>query len=347
MLQKNLKNLINSIGYDISKFSDIDNSLSKINNVKVSSRPKICLDLIKRYPNIPHYYLILAETLHLLCNDDKFYYLDLYGKIRNQWLIETKLDLLNLDFVWQGVFTGSLGNHYGAENLINSHRAKLKKQKNIFCLMGSNKPRNKTLYNFFNRYINFIEDDFLCANLRSLEKLLVLPLGLCLPMDNSCPFLDLASNITQNNLKDLNLKSNLFDSTDNILEEGHDILNKINITRDDWFVTLHMREPTYRGETYKNNNSNWRNVRIEDYIESIENITSKGGYVFRMGDNQSSRLPKIKGLIDYAHSEIKSDYMDVFLGAKSKFCIATSSGFYHIPMLFGKPVIFGGESSET
>ena len=32
--------------------------------------------------------------------------------------------------------------------------------------------------------------------------------------------------------------------------------------------------------------------------------------------------------------------MDVFLGAKSKFCIATSSGFYHIPLLFGKPIVF-------
>ncbi len=335
-----LKNLINSFGYNIEKISNINYLIFKINNTKIQERPKICLEFIKKYPNIPHFYLIMGETLNSLCDDEKFYYFNKYGSVRNEWLKETQLDLLNMEFVSNIYFTGSLGNHYGVENLINSHRSKLKTKKTIFSLIGKKKPRNKTLYNFFKKYVNFIEDEDLSLSLRSFESLIGLPLGYCLPMDNCCPFLDLASNLTQNSLKKLKIKQNLFSDNDNLFDKGYQILKKLGIKSDDWFVTLHMREPTYRGETYNNNNSGWRNVRVEDYIDAIKTIVSKGGYVFRMGDKGTTKLPRIKGLIDYAHSEIKSDYMDVFLGAKSKFCIATSSGFYHIPMLFGKPILF-------
>ena len=164
-------------------------------------------------------------------------------------------------------------------------------------------------------------------------------MGYCLPLDNSCPFLDIASNITHSALKNNN-KQNLFSTDNEIFENGFKTLKNLGISKDDWFVTLHMREPTYRGETYNKNTTNWRNVKVEDYIEGIKAITSRGGYVFRMGNNKSIKLPIIKGLIDYAHSDLNSEYMDIFLGANSKFCIGTSSGFYHIPMYFGKPVLF-------
>jgi len=337
---KKLKNLINSFGYNIEKLSEINYFSLKLNNTKINERRKICLELIKKNPNIPHFYLIMGETLNSLCDDEKFYYFNKYGSVRNEWLKEKKFDLLNIDLVSNIYFTGSLGNHYGVENLINSHRSKLKTEKKIFSLMGSKKPRNKTLYNFFKKYVNFIEDENLCLSLKSFELIMGLPLGYCLPMDDSCPFLDLASNLTQTSLKKLNIKQNLFSEDNSLFDKGYEILKKLGIKSDDWIVTLHMREPTYRGETYNNNNSNWRSVRVEDYINSIKTIISKGGYVFRMGDKETTKLPKIKGLIDYAHTDIKSDYMDVFLGAKSKFCIASSSGYYHIPMLFGKPIVF-------
>ena len=335
-----LRMLINSFGYNIEKLPDINNLSFKLNNTKINERRKVCLELIKKYPNIPNFYLIMAETLNSLGDDEKFYYFNKYGLVRNEWLKEQKLNLLNIDFVSNVYFTGSLGNHYGVENLINSHRSKLKTEKKIFSLIGSRKPTNKTLYNFFSKYVNFIEDDHLCYSMRSLESIMSLPLGVCLPMDDCCPFLDLASNLTQSSLKKLNINQNLFSENNNLFDKGYENLKKIGIKSDDWIVTLHMREPTYRGETYNNNKSSWRNVRVEDYIDCIKTIISKGGYVFRMGDKESTKLPKIKGLIDYAHSDMKSEYMDVFLGAKSKFCIATSSGFYHIPMLFGKPILF-------
>ena len=49
-----------------------------------------------------------------------------------------------------------------------------------------------------------------------------------------------------------------------------------------------------------------------------------------------SKNPKI---IDYANSNLRSDFMDIYLGAKCTFCISTGSGFQCLPVLFRKPII--------
>ena len=58
-----------------------------------------------------------------------------------------------------------------------------------------------------------------------------------------------------------------------------------------------------------------------------------------MGDSSMTKLPEMKNFVDYAHSKIKSDFMDIFLAATSKFCIGTSSGYFRIPKYFNVPVM--------
>ena len=48
-----------------------------------------------------------------------------------------------------------------------------------------------------------------------------------------------------------------------------------------------------------------------------------------------SKNPKI---IDYANSNLRSDFMDIYLGARCSFCISTGYGFDEIPYFFGRPV---------
>ena len=57
-------------------------------------------------------------------------------------------------------------------------------------------------------------------------------------------------------------------------------------------------------------------------------------------------LPKIKGFIDYALSSLKSETIDVFLAATSKFCLGTSSGYFRLPRFFGVPVILSNLTSS-
>jgi putative glycosyltransferase (TIGR04372 family) len=63
-----------------------------------------------------------------------------------------------------------------------------------------------------------------------------------------------------------------------------------------------------------------------DYIKAIKAVTKAGGWVFRMGDPSMTPLPKMPQVIDYAHNEIRCDWMDIFLGATFKFLIGTGSG---------------------
>jgi putative glycosyltransferase (TIGR04372 family) len=50
-----------------------------------------------------------------------------------------------------------------------------------------------------------------------------------------------------------------------------------------------------------------------------------------------SSNPKI---IDYANSGMRSEFMDIYLGAKCSFCISTALGFDAIPYIFRKPFVF-------
>jgi putative glycosyltransferase (TIGR04372 family) len=45
-------------------------------------------------------------------------------------------------------------------------------------------------------------------------------------------------------------------------------------------------------------------------------------------------------IIDYAANGMRTDFMDIYLGAKCKFCISTSTGFDAIPVIFRRPVLY-------
>ena len=57
-----------------------------------------------------------------------------------------------------------------------------------------------------------------------------------------------------------------------------------------------------------------------------------------MGDNKSSKMPKMKNFL-IMHNQYKSELLDIFLAAKSKFCIGTPSGLSCGASTFGVPVL--------
>ena len=76
-------------------------------------------------------------------------------------------------------------------------------------------------------------------------------------------------------------------------------------------------------------------------IKPLNTLQRSGGFVIRVGNSNMKKLIKMKNVIDYAHSDLKSDFMDVyfFLCATSKFSIVTSSGYSAIPASFGVPIL--------
>ncbi|MDC0059765.1 TIGR04372 family glycosyltransferase [Pelagibacteraceae bacterium] len=129
----------------------------------------------------------------------------------------------------------------------------------------------------------------------------------------------------------------------NEIEEGRKILKKFGLKEDSKFVCLAIRDSAYGKKIYPEVNTDyhsWRNCNIENYLPVCEELAVKGFYIFRMGKIVEKPLlsqnPKI---IDYANSNLRSDFMDIYLGANCSFCISSSLGYAAIPYCFKKPII--------
>ena len=116
-------------------------------------------------------------------------------------------------------------------------------------------------------------------------------------------------------------------------ERGLKTLEHSAIPRGSWFVAIHVRESS------DGVHRSGPNADILTYLPAIQAITSRGGYVIRMGHPGMTALPSIPNVIDYANSEDKSDWMDVFLWASCRFFIGTSSGGKDAPPSFGTPIL--------
>jgi len=123
-------------------------------------------------------------------------------------------------------------------------------------------------------------------------------------------------------------------------DRGWNCLQSLGVPKDAWFVCLHARGNGFNGDYHQGKQcQDYRNVEIETYYLAIQTIVESGGWVIRMGDSTMQSLPAMNQVIDYAHSQVKSDWMDVFLCAQCHFFIGTSSGLCMVPEVFGVPCV--------
>ena len=83
----------------------------------------------------------------------------------------------------------------------------------------------------------------------------------------------------------------------------------------------------------------YRDGDIDNYVLAAEELSKRGYYVFRMGSKvlkpMKSSDPKV---FDYANSKMRSEFMDIYLGAKCTFCVSLGgAGFFGIPFVFRRP----------
>jgi putative glycosyltransferase (TIGR04372 family) len=127
-------------------------------------------------------------------------------------------------------------------------------------------------------------------------------------------------------------------------QKAKNILKDFGIDVNHKFVCLLVRDPAYldrhKNQTLRDfNYHNYRDADIDKYLLAAEELTKRGYYVFRMGAKVSKPMkssnPKI---IDYANTNLRSDFMDMYLGAKCTFCISVGgAGFLGVPFIFRKP----------
>lgn len=99
-----------------------------------------------------------------------------------------------------------------------------------------------------------------------------------------------------------------------------------------WFVCFHIREGSHRRRGSENSDP-------LSYLSAMEEVVRQGGIAIRMGNPAMIPLPKIEGIIDYAHAEQRTDWLDVALWAQCKFFVGTNSGPLCVPASFGVPTL--------
>jgi len=105
-----------------------------------------------------------------------------------------------------------------------------------------------------------------------------------------------------------------------------------------WFVAMHIREGGYHGDGPGTTRQH-RSANVGDYLEAIALITSRGGTVVRLGDRSMTPLSHVPGVFDYAHSDIKSAEMDLFLCAAARLFVGTTSGLTTAVQALGTPML--------
>jgi putative glycosyltransferase (TIGR04372 family) len=117
---------------------------------------------------------------------------------------------------------------------------------------------------------------------------------------------------------------------------GRDTLASLGMGHDAWFVALHVRESGYLDEPSDSYRLH-RNADVATYLPAAQKIVDRGGWVVRLGDPSMKPLPKTHRVIDYVHSHIYSDWMDVYLAGACRFFLGTSSGLFVVAWCFGRP----------
>ena len=124
-------------------------------------------------------------------------------------------------------------------------------------------------------------------------------------------------------------------------KKGEAGLRAMGISVGEPFVCLIARDSTYLDALQLKDWSyhNFRDSGIQSYVLAAETLADCGYFVLRMGAKVSEKIKsKHPKVIDYATNGMRSDFMDIYLGASCVFCLSTSTGFDAVPSIFRRPL---------
>jgi putative glycosyltransferase (TIGR04372 family) len=136
---------------------------------------------------------------------------------------------------------------------------------------------------------------------------------------------------------------------DNELTLGEKFLENIGISDPNKIVCINVRDSSFLSMSNPigwSKSRDWsyhdyRDSEISTYVAAAETLAEMGYTVFRMGaivkEPLISKHPRV---IDYATNGIRTDFLDIFLGAHCTFCISTGSGWDSIPQIFRRPSLY-------
>ncbi len=134
-----------------------------------------------------------------------------------------------------------------------------------------------------------------------------------------------------------------FQFSDLEIEQGEKFLTSINSSNYS-YVCLIVRDSSYL-ETIRKDKSfayhDFRDADVRSYLQAAERLTNLGYTVIRMGQIVGEPLRSDNpNIIDYATNGMRSEFLDIYLGAFCKFCISTGTGWDVIPTIFRRRIMY-------
>jgi len=216
--------------------------------------------------------------------------------------------------------------------------------KNVFvCLNKKQRAgiKNMAMLSYWKHYIQLIEPQRARKIFGCRKNLHTEDITWAINLKNKMTYIETAKYRVESewNKKGLGRPLHLCDAEH--IHNGKKAMSKLGLPKNAWFVVLHVRDNGFQNGDWQKQNpyDDYRNADIETYREGVEFISEIGGYVVRVGDPRMKPFQSSPNLIDYAHSSIRSTYLDTYLFAMCKFFIGTSSGPILTPQLFGTPTL--------
>ena len=134
------------------------------------------------------------------------------------------------------------------------------------------------------------------------------------------------------------------------IEEAESQLKQIGINPSDNLVCLCVRDENYaikhlnhpkKFDSKARSFMDIRNSEIEDYKLASTALAKLGYKVIRVGKDTGKKISFTDNkIIDYSKSEIRNDFLDVYLAYRCKFAFGDSAGWTQAPVVFRKHVAF-------
>ena len=130
---------------------------------------------------------------------------------------------------------------------------------------------------------------------------------------------------------------------------GDEFLSKNDVSSREKFVCLNVRDSSFLTNSENPDWSkhrdwsyhNYRDSEISTYVAAAEALAEMGYTVFRMGASVNEPListhPRV---IDYATNGMRTEFLDIFLGAHCSFCVSTGTGWDSFPQIFRRPSLY-------
>ena len=243
---------------------------------------------------------------------------------------------LNVRFLWTNIDRiGHLS--CDVDCYIKERELGLAPKHHAILLAPENKVANKALLGYWRRYIRAISSPRVLEMLNPLLSHPPLRLNVyeyTTAINETAPFYNIQ--------KQWGDRPPLLSLRQEDIARGEKRLLELGLPPGAWFVCVHSREGGYSPHDERIHSH--RNSAIESYRMAMEAIADRGGWCIRVGDPTMKKMPPMQNAVDYAHSPLRADWMDLFLFARCRFFLGNSSGPFLAASAFGVPVALANQA---